>query len=128
MTKSKRPRILLAKEEAYAARPTHDPNGLVLTGPLPTRLDGTFWPTAPRIPDDGYFVLDCPGCRMASGAVHVMDTRDAATVRWSEDGNFATFTGLRCPACRLSWTVTAERAEEPHPRDDARSSIALLQQ
>lgn len=128
MTKSKRPRVLLAKEEAYIPRPTHDPNGMQLTTPLPARLDGTFWPDAPTIPHDGYFAIDCPGCRMASGAVHVMDTRDATTVRWSEDGNFATFTGLRCPACRLSWTVTAERAEEPYPRDDARPSIASPKQ
>jgi len=112
---SSRTRIFADRDVVYGERPAFDPNGLRLTEPLPTDEAGTFLPSAPAIPPEGYFALSCPGCSHAGTPHAPLTTQDAKQVRWDAAFTEATFVGIRCPTCGLSWTVTAARTTVPLP-------------
>lgn len=102
-------KIQVERSVLQRARLTHDDNGMALDGPAALTSAHAFDRNAPKIPRDGYFVVQCPGCEQAGQPQALLHTDSAHSVRWNDDYTVAVFVGIKCAQCRMSWSIEARK-------------------
>lgn len=75
------------------------------------RPDPTY-PTLQELPLEAHFAFECPHCRN-DGVFTALHSTMAMALTWQ--GQKALFTGITCPQCKKSFTLTAERQQELPP-------------